>query len=179
MLGVNIKYWSKLFGSVGLKKTVGGVDYYYIPSNYTDWYMNEDKMPEQQKLSYFLEDIGLNAFYFVMNHDFPVWMNSVQYNMSQHIRGELYMFNHQQLLSRYYLERLSNDMGEISYVDMNKPIVPGYYPMMHYNGLPFPQRSVDSEVPLHAHKHVQVGKVVSSSKRIIKLNLSSSKFIEI
>lgn len=143
--------------SIGMKKTAGGVDYYYIPSNYTDWHMIDDEVPEQEKLSYFLEDIGLSAFYFAMNHDFPVWMNSVQYKMPQHIRGELYMFIHKQLLIRYYLERLSNDMGEIPYVDMNKPIVPGYYPMMHHhNGLPFPQRPVDSEVPLHAHKYVQV-----------------------
>ncbi|XP_071571881.1 hexamerin 70b [Temnothorax nylanderi] len=140
----------------GVKKTVGGVDYYYIPSNYTTWYMGGDEVSEQQKLSYFIEDIGLNAFYFVTNHDFPVWMNSVRYNMPQHIRGELYIFSHKQVLNRYYLERLSNDMGEISYVDVNKPVVPGYYPTMHHhNGLPFPQRPVGSEVPLHAHKHVQ------------------------
>lgn len=148
-----------IWHSVGLKKTVGGVDYHYIPSNYTNWHVVGDQVPEQEKLSYFIEDIGLNAFYVVTNHDFPIWMNSVQYNMPQHIRGELYIFNHKQLLNRYYLERLSNDMGEIAYVDMNKPVVPGYYPMMHHhNGVPLPQRPVDSEVPLHMHKYVQVGK---------------------
>lgn len=140
----------------GMKKTVGGVDYYYIPSNYTGWHMVGDEVAEQEKLSYFTEDIGLNAFYFILNHDFPLWMKSVQYNMPQHIRGELYMFSHKQLLNRYYLERLSNDMGEIMYVDVNKPVVPGYYPMMHHhNGLPFPQRPADFVVPLHAHRYVQ------------------------
>ncbi|KAL6267211.1 hypothetical protein P5V15_000288 [Pogonomyrmex californicus] len=139
-----------------MKKTIGGVDYYYIPSNYTNWYVAGDEVSEQQTLNYYLEDIGLNAFYVITNHDFPIWMNSVQYNMPQHLRGELYVFNHKQLLNRYYLERLSHDMGEIKYVDVNKPIVPGYYPMMHhYNGLPIPHRSVNSEVPLHLHKYVQ------------------------
>lgn len=154
---------------LGIKKTVGGVDYYYIPSNYTGWYVAGEEMSEQQQLSYFSEDVGLNAFYVAMNHDFPIWMNSAQYNMPQHIRGELYIYTHKQLLNRYYLERLSNDLGEISYVDVNKPVVPSYYPMMHHpNGLPFLQRPVDSEVPLYMHKYVQVGKVISSSKRIVK-----------
>ncbi|KAG5336519.1 HEXA protein, partial [Acromyrmex charruanus] len=140
----------------GMKKTIGNADYYYIPSNYTSWHTFGNEMPEQQKLSYFLEDVGLNTFYFAMNHNFPIWMNSTQCNMPQHIRGESYIFNHKQILNRYYLERLSNDMGEITYIDLNKPIVPGYYPtMQHYNGLSFPQRHVGSQVPLHAHKYLQ------------------------
>ncbi|XP_018058979.1 PREDICTED: hexamerin-like [Atta colombica] len=143
--------------AAGMKKTFGNADYYYIPSNYTSWHTFGNEMPEQQKLSYFLEDIGLNTFYFAMNHNFPIWMNSIYYNMPQHIRGELHIFNHKQMLNRYYLERLSNDMGEIAYVDLNKPIVPGYYPtMQHHNGLSFPQRHVGFEVPLHAHKYIQV-----------------------
>ncbi|KAG5332240.1 HEXA protein, partial [Acromyrmex heyeri] len=140
----------------GMKKTIGNADYYYIPSNYTSWHTFGNEMPEQQKLSYFLEDVGLNTFYFAMNHNFPIWMNSTQCNMPQHIRGESYIFNHKQILNRYYLERLSNDMGEITYIDLNKPIVPGYYPTMQYhNGLSFPQRHVGSQVPLHAHKYLQ------------------------
>jgi len=90
--GVNIKILIETIGLAGVKKTVGGVDYYHIPSNYTGWYVVGDEVPEQQKLSYFLEDIGLNAFYFITNHDFPIWMNSVQYNMPQHI----------QIFYRYY-----------------------------------------------------------------------------
>ncbi|XP_018397198.1 PREDICTED: hexamerin-like [Cyphomyrmex costatus] len=140
----------------GMKKTIGNADYYYILSNYTTWHMFENEMPEQQKLSYYLEDIGLSTYYFAMSHNFPMWMNSTHYNMLQHIRGESYMFNHRQMLNRYYLERLSHDIGEITYVDVNKPVVPGYYPtMQHHNGLRFPQRHVGSEVPLHAHKHIQ------------------------
>lgn len=143
-----------------MKKIIGNADYYYIPSNYTSWHTFGNEMPEQQKLNYFLEDIGLNTFYFAMNHNFPIWMNSAHYNMPQHIRGESYIFDHKQMLNRYYLERLSNDMGEIMYVDLNKPIVPSYYPtMQHHNGLSFPQRHVGSEIPLYAHKYIQVCKV--------------------
>jgi len=143
-----------------VKKTIGGVDHYYIPSNYSGWYMVRNQVPEQQKLSYFTEDVGLNAFYTTLSYNFPHWMNSAQYHLSQNMRGEFYLYSHKQLLCRYYLEKLSNDMGEIKYIDMHKPVVPGYYPTMHHhNGLPFPQRPVGFEVPLHAHKDVQVGTV--------------------
>lgn len=142
----------------GVKKTIGGVDYYYIPSNYSGWYMVRDEVPEQQKLSYFTEDVGLNSFYTMMSYDFPQWMNSAKYHMPQNIRGEMYLYIHKQMVSRYNLEKLSNDMEEVNYVDVQKPIVPGYYPTMHHhNGLPYPQRPVDYVVPLHAHEEVQVG----------------------
>ncbi|KMR05257.1 Hexamerin [Lasius niger] len=142
--------------SVAVKKTIGGVDNYYISANYSGWYMTNDQVPEQQKLSYLTEDVGLNTFYLANSHDFPFFMNSVKYNMPQNVRGELYMYIHKQLLDRHYLERLSNDLGEIDYVDVNRPIVPAYYPtMQHPNGMPFPQRPVDHEIPLHAHKDVQ------------------------
>lgn len=141
---------------------VGGVDHYYIPSNYSGWYIVRDDVPEQ-KLTYFTEDVSLNNFYFYMAHDFPHWMNSAEHNMPSNIRGELYLVQHKELLARYYLERLSNDMGEIDYVDVNKALVNGYYPTMHYhNGMPFCQRPVDSKIPLQMHKEVQVYNVFSS-----------------
>lgn len=141
-----------------MKKTVGGVDTYYIPANYSGWYMVRDEVPEQQKLSYFTEDVGLNAYYSVMNHDSPLWMNGEQYNLLKEIRGEMYLYLHREILIRYNLERLSNGIDKVSYVDLNKPIASGYYPTMHqHNGLPFPQRPANSEIPLREHKNVQVG----------------------
>ncbi|KAG7210288.1 hypothetical protein KM043_011832 [Ampulex compressa] len=137
------------------KTTMGGVNYNIINANYSGWYMHRDNVPDQQ-LSYFTEDVGLNAYYFLVNHDFPEWMNSAEYNMPKDIRGELYFYGHKQLLVRYYLERLSNDMGEIEHVDIDRRIPVGYYPTMHYqNGLPFPQREVMSAVPLKKHDYVR------------------------
>ncbi|XP_072756204.1 hexamerin 70b [Anoplolepis gracilipes] len=142
--------------SVGLKKTIGGVDNYYIPANYSGWYMMNDETLEQQKLSYFTEDVGLNAFYVAQSYEFPTWMNTVNYNLPQNVRGDFYMYMHKVFLNRYYIERLSNDLGEIDYVDVTKPIVSGYYPtMQHHNGLPVPQRPVGYVVPLEAYKDVQ------------------------
>lgn len=139
-----------------MKKTVGGVDHYYVPANYSGWYTVNDHVWEHLKLSYFTEDVGLNAFYVAASHDFPYWMNSAKHHLPQNIRGELYMYMHKQLLVRYYLERLSHNFGEIDYVDVNRPI-PAYYPtMQHPNGMSFPQRPVGFEVPVHMHKDVQV-----------------------
>lgn len=165
-------------GDTSLKKTVGGVNYYMIHSNYSGWYLVRNNLPEQ-KLSYFTEDVGLGQFYFMINHDFPYWMNSVQYKLPTNVRGEMYLFLHKQLLVRYYLERLSNDMGEIDYVDFHQPIVTGYYPTMHHhNGLPFPQRKTDATVPLYMHKYVQVGEkiIIRSSIEFIQLFRLHNKF---
>lgn len=48
-------------------------------------------------------------------------------------------------------------MGEVSYVNLNRPISTGYYPTMKFrNGLSFPQRETDAVVPLHMQKYVKV-----------------------
>ncbi|XP_003492869.1 hexamerin [Bombus impatiens] len=141
--------------TVDEKKTVGNVDQYVLLANYSGWYLTRHNVPEQ-KLNYFTEDVGLNSFYFMINHDFPSFMSSKMLHTPQ-IRGEYYFFSHKQLLTRYYLERLCNDMGEISYVSVNHPIVTGYYPTMQFrNGLPFPQRETGAVVPLHMQKYVQM-----------------------
>lgn len=46
-------------GFYGMKK-VEGVYQAVIPANYTGWYMHTNV---EQKVSYFTEDIGLNAWY--------------------------------------------------------------------------------------------------------------------
>lgn len=111
----------------------------------------------EEKLSYFTEDIGLNCFYFLLSHDFPFWMNSEEYHLQKEVRGEMYYFIHKQLLARYYLERLSNDLGEIEAFDWHEPIGPGYYPTInHPNGLPFPHRDSYSRIPVYKYDLVHV-----------------------
>uniref|UniRef100_A0A1B0D917 Hemocyanin middle domain-containing protein n=1 Tax=Phlebotomus papatasi TaxID=29031 RepID=A0A1B0D917_PHLPP len=46
-----------------------------------------------------------------------------------------------QILARYYLERLSNDLGHIPEFSWYEPIYTGYYPnLRYYNGVYFPSR---------------------------------------
>lgn len=134
----------KMQGFYGMKK-VEDVYNVVIPANYTGWYMHTS--PES-KVSYFTEDVGLNAWYYYFQMEFPFWMGGKEFGLYKDRRGELYLFHHQQLLARYYLERLSNDMGVIPEITYWEPVTTGYYPdMYHYNGVPFPAR--DNHYPVH------------------------------
>ncbi|CAL7941866.1 unnamed protein product [Xylocopa violacea] len=116
-----------------------------IPANYSGWFVQRHNIPEN-KLSYFTEDVGLNAFYFLINHEFPFFMTGNETSFAQ-ARGDYYFFVHRQLLARYYLERLSHNMGEINYVSLNNPIEIGFYPTMHFrNGFSFPHRETGSHL---------------------------------
>jgi hypothetical protein len=115
-------------------------EYYsaYIGTNYTDEFF---KYSDEHKLAYFTEDIGLNMFYYYYNLDYPFWMDGDEFGLKKDRRGEYYMFQHQQLLARYYLERLSNGLGEIPEFSYFEPLKTGYYPAMsYYNGVHFPAR---------------------------------------
>jgi hypothetical protein len=127
----------KMQGFYGTKK-VEDVYTVIIPANYTGYYVHTN--PEQ-KLSYFTEDIGLNSYYYYFHADYPFWMGGEEYNLYKDRRGEYYFFQYQQFLARYYLERLSNDIGEIPEFSWYEPIKTGYYPALrYYNGDFFPSR---------------------------------------
>lgn len=127
----------KMQGFYGMKK-VEGVYQTIIPANYTGWTKH---MNTEQKVSYFTEDIGINAWYYYFQIEFPYWLGGKEFNMYKDRRGELYLFHHQQLLARYYLERLSNDLGTIPEISYELPIKTGYFPdLYYYNGVPFPAR---------------------------------------
>lgn len=127
----------KMQGFSNLKK-VEGVHTVIIPTNYTGYYY---KTNEDTKISYFTEDIGLNTYYYYFHARYPFWMGSKEFNFSKDRRGELYLFEHQQLLARYYLERLSNGLGEIPEFSFFDKLKTGYYPeLRYYNGIFFPTR---------------------------------------
>ncbi|GAB0094125.1 Larval serum protein 1 alpha chain [Sergentomyia squamirostris] len=127
----------KMQGFYGMKK-YGDVYSVTIPSNYTGWYKHTN--PEQ-KISYFTEDIGLNSHYYYFHMDYPFWMGGKEFNLYSDRRGEYYFYQYQQYLARYYLERLSNDLGIIPEFSWYEPIKTGYYPdLRYYNGVYFPSR---------------------------------------
>ncbi|KAG5670798.1 hypothetical protein PVAND_001037 [Polypedilum vanderplanki] len=130
----------KMQGFHGMKK-VEGMYTTVIPANYTGWYMHTNK---EQKVSYFTEDIGLNEWYYYFQQEFPYWLGGKEFELYKDRRGELYLFHHQQLLARYYLECLSNDLGKIPELTLDRPVKTGYYPdLYYYNGIPFPARDND------------------------------------
>ncbi|KAK9887818.1 hypothetical protein WA026_000133 [Henosepilachna vigintioctopunctata] len=110
---------------------------YTIHSNYSGWYLN---MNPEQSLSYYTEDVGINAFYYYFNVYFPYWMDAQDFHMTPK-RGEVFYYVHQQLVARYYLERLSHGIGGIDNFNWEVPFETGYYPSLTYpNGLAFTER---------------------------------------
>ncbi|EFA09144.1 hexamerin 3 precursor [Tribolium castaneum] len=111
---------------------------YTINANYSGYYLN---LNPEQSLSYFTEDVGINSFYYYYNVYYPFWLGGQDFNYQNDLRGELFYYVYQQILARYYLERLSNGFGEIPYFNYEVPFENGYYPSLQYpNGLFFPQR---------------------------------------
>ncbi|KAK2586860.1 hypothetical protein KPH14_009798 [Odynerus spinipes] len=129
--------------------TTSGIDHvdsYMIYNNFTDRSFNN----EEYKLDYFMEDFGLNSFYYYFRQIFPSWMSSKEYNLPQEIRGSFYLYIHQQLIARYFLERMSNGLGEIEDFDWQKPFYPGFYSsLMYSNGVVMPQRKSYSTIPFY------------------------------
>ncbi|XP_015177945.1 PREDICTED: arylphorin subunit alpha-like [Polistes dominula] len=127
-------------------------DTYIIYNNYTDRsYYDED-----YKLDYFMEDFGLNSYYYYFRQIFPFWLNSKEYNIPQEFRGIFYLYIHQQLIARYYLERLSNGLGEIEDFNFQKAFYPGFYSsIMFRNGVVMPQRKSYYNIPYYKNYYLK------------------------
>ncbi|XP_015112052.1 arylphorin subunit alpha [Diachasma alloeum] len=141
----------------GYKKEmgVGNVETFLINTNYTTSFMKyfADK---EYELDYFYDDVGLNNYYYYIRSIFPFWISLKDLEVPKQIRGELYYYVHQQLMARYYLERLSNGFGEIEDFNMYKKFAPGYFSTLVYaNGVAQPSRDSYSEVPAYKYKYVK------------------------
>lgn len=99
---------------------------------------------QESRMAYFREDIGLNSFYYYFYMRYPLFLRGGQdvFSLDKEPVGELWFWLHHQLLARYYLERISNDMGKIPTFLWVKGIKNGYWPMLRYkNGVEFSYRS--------------------------------------
>ncbi|CAH0720330.1 unnamed protein product, partial [Brenthis ino] len=119
-------------------------DRYVVYSNYSDY---SSYSGDEYRISYFVEDIGLNAYYYYFHSYFPFWMDGDLYPTMKERRGEVYYYFYQQLLARYYLERLSNGLGEIPDFSWWHPIKTGYSPYVNYYWS-FVQRPSSYQIPV-------------------------------
>lgn len=95
----------------------------------------------EQRVSYFGEDIGLNAHHSHWHADFPFWWDSDKYGGPKDRQGELFWYTHHQLTVRFDAERLSNGLQEVEELQWDKPILEGFVPKATYkNGQEFPSR---------------------------------------
>ncbi|XP_023936946.1 arylphorin subunit beta [Bicyclus anynana] len=127
-------------------------NHYYVYSNYSDYLTYHT---DEYKISYFMEDIGLNAYYYYFHSYFPFWMDGDLYPIMKERRGEVYYYFYQQLLARYYLERLSNGLGEIPDFSWWHPIRTGYSPYVNYFSS-FVQRPANYPIPEKYDEELQL-----------------------
>ncbi|CAK1586874.1 unnamed protein product [Parnassius mnemosyne] len=153
----------KLCDFYGIKKTEKGV--YIIDENIYDRrvYLNDE-----DRLRYFTEDIDLNTYYYYFHVDYPFWMKDDMFDkLKVSRRWELNLYIYQQILARYYLERLSNGLGDITTLTWNKPIRKGYWPWMLYqNGVQFPLRP--NNYVLVGDNDINIVRLVENYEMIIK-----------
>lgn len=95
---------------------------------------------DEQRLTYFTEDIGLNSYYYWFHSQLPFWWNGDKFGPFKERRGEIYYFFYKQLLNRYYFERLTNGLGPVGEFSWFSPIPTGYYPLLSTTMYPFVQR---------------------------------------
>ncbi|XP_032519279.2 acidic juvenile hormone-suppressible protein 1-like [Danaus plexippus] len=105
--------------------------------NETVWpYAGQESAP----MSYFMNDYSLNAIIYNNHLRQPFWLDESIVSQHKLNWGAYNLFFYKQIVSRYYLERLSNGLGEIPLLNWDV-VEEGYSSgLVHYNGVPLPIR---------------------------------------
>ncbi|KAI5638758.1 hemocyanin, ig-like domain-containing protein [Phthorimaea operculella] len=96
-----------------------------IPLNYT-----ASPSEPEQRVAYFREDIGINLhhWHWHLVYPFDAADRSI---VNKDRRGELFYYMHQQIIARYNVDRMCNDLGRVTrYNDFRSPIAEGYFPKL-------------------------------------------------
>nr|CAR85693.1 hemocyanin subunit type 1 precursor [Carausius morosus] len=100
----------------------------------------------EQRVAYLGEDLGMNSHHAHWHMDFPFWWKPEEYGIDKDRKGELFYYMHHQLIARFDLERLSNDLPPVEPLGWRERIVDGFYPQTTYRvGGEFPARPDDFE----------------------------------
>ncbi|XP_013199428.2 basic juvenile hormone-suppressible protein 2 [Amyelois transitella] len=152
----------KLCDLYGIKKTEK--DVYIIDENIFDRRVN---LNAEDRLRYFTEDIDLNTYYYYFHVDYPFWMKDEMYDKFKTRRFELTLYVYQQILARYYLERLSNGLDNIRTLSLDKPIRKGYWPWLQlHNGVQMPIRH--NNYVIIRDENIELLSLVETYEQIIK-----------
>jgi len=104
---------------------VAGYEQYTAYANFSGLY---DVTNPEQIVSYFTEDVGLNAYHAYSQLYNPFWLKSEKYGVPKYNRGENFYYYYQQLLARYYLNRISTYLPEVDRFDWEENNVKVYFP---------------------------------------------------
>ncbi|XP_044760588.1 hexamerin-like [Coccinella septempunctata] len=128
-------------GKTEYPKDADGFVGYTINSSYSGQYLNLH--PDQALMNYYLEDVGINAFFYYYYLYYPYWLSGEELGQNDvfYKRGEVFYFHSQESAARFYIERLANNLGDIPEIDWDLPLEAGFNPSMRYpNGVEFPTR---------------------------------------
>lgn len=85
----------------------------------------------EQRVSYFGEDVGLEAHHYHWHVDFPFWWDSSAFGEKDR-KGELFFYMHHQLNARFDAERLSNYLPRVLPLGWNEVLEEGFAPHATY-----------------------------------------------
>ncbi|CAD7081074.1 unnamed protein product [Hermetia illucens] len=109
-----------------------------VLNKYTSDYVT---LNDEGKLTYLTEDIGWNMYNFFFHMEFASWIGGKDFKLDIERRGEKYLYHIQQILARYYLERISHGLGDVKDILQWGVVKDGYNPLLtSFNGLPFTSR---------------------------------------
>jgi tyrosinase len=96
-----------------------------IPRDYTS-----SNLEDEHRLWYFREDLGVNLHHWHWHLVYPSDATRIDM-VDKDRRGELFYYMHSQLVSRYNLERFSNNLPRVKRLNnFRDPIAEGYFPKM-------------------------------------------------
>ncbi|KAM8703018.1 hypothetical protein ACLKA7_005375 [Drosophila subpalustris] len=136
---------------------------WWMPVDYT---RDLDLYNAESKLSYFTEDLGWNSYWYYLNMDYSFFLDGTIFGLKNDRRGELWIYTVHQLLSRYYMERLSHGYGEIPEFSWYQQIEMGYDPqMIYYNGIGYSYRKNYYELESYGN-YEMLDKITGFMRRI-------------
>ncbi|CAD7005954.1 unnamed protein product [Ceratitis capitata] len=138
------------------------INMFWHPVDYT---RDIEDFNEHSVLSYFTEE-GWNAYWYYLNMDYAFFLDGKTFGLNQDRRGEWWLYNVDQILARYYMERLSNGFGEIPEFSWYHAYEYGYDPeLVSYNGVGYSYRKNYYEIQSHGNFDM-LNQIKSSFKRI-------------
>ncbi|XP_049771430.1 hemocyanin A chain-like [Schistocerca cancellata] len=119
----------------------------------------------EQRVAYLGEDLGMNSHHSQWHMDFPFWWKEDEYGIRKERKGELFYYMHHQLIARFDLERLSNDLPFVEPLYWTERIKDGFYPQTTYRvGGEFPARP--DNFAFHDLQNVKVQQMIDYTRRV-------------
>lgn len=95
-----------------------------IPRDYT-----ASDLDIEHRVAYFREDLGINLHHWHWHLVYP--FDGPRNIVNKDRRGELFYYMHQQVMARYNMERLCNDLARVRRLsNLREPIPEGYFPKL-------------------------------------------------